>query len=64
MLHGLNELYKRYDCCNNDRYVALLCHPKCMDEDKLQNMNQFILRVNNKKDKYEFVTMSQAYKNI
>lgn len=62
LMHGLNELYKRYDCCNNDRYVAILCHPKCIDNGKLQNMNQLIREIKNQKDKYQFMTMLQVYK--
>lgn len=61
LLHGLDSYYRKYDCKNKERYIAVICHPKCIDDGILDNMKSFIKEVAKQVDKYTFITMRQIY---
>lgn len=62
--NDLLGIYKRYDLANKDGYVCLICHPKLADDVRVENIARLIDKVNEHKDKFTFVTMSDIYKEI
>lgn len=64
MIFGLKEYYKIYNCTSEDRYVAVICHPKSMDSISMANMESFIRQIIANKDGIRFATLKEMRKGI
>lgn len=61
---NLKRLYRIYDCKNRDQYMAVICHPKLMDDAGLINMEGFIRYVMRHNDQFQFVVMKDIADRI
>ena len=59
LMYGLKQYYKKYDCKNQDKYVAVICHPKSMDSISIKNMEIFINKVLENKKWVCFSTLKE-----
>ena len=64
LVYGLNKYYKKYDCMNKESYVAIICHPKCVDNLILENMKMFIETVQKQSNKFRFLSITQMYEEM
>ena len=64
MMIALKRLYKKYDGKNNDLYLAVIGHPKSFSGQAFENMKQFIKLVQQQKEFFRFITLSDLYRTI
>lgn len=64
IMYGLKKYYIKYNCAENDCYLALICHPKSMDNISMQNMEQLISEVKANGDWVRFCSMKDMLKSI
>lgn len=59
LLYGLKQYYRKYNCDSEDRYVAVICHPKSMDHTSTANMETFIQKILDNKDRMRFAALKE-----
>lgn len=65
LLYGLQKYYKKYNCRNEEVYLAVLGHPKMLDDVRYSNLEAFIKEIQKcYQDKYRFVTLREAYEDL
>lgn len=61
LLGDLEQLYKKYNCKDEDVYICTICHPKLANQETIDNMERFIEEVKKKNDKFAFVNLREIY---
>ncbi len=64
LMFGLKKYYEKYDCCNSDKYISVICHPKSMDAISMDNMEQFINCVLNNSAWIRFSTLDEMLSSV
>lgn len=64
LLQIVQKYLKKYDCKENDYYIALIGHPKFSSKECCENTRQFIEMVYLSNWPVKFITVSEAYRQI
>ena len=60
----LEYLYKKYNLHKKDAYVCLICHPKLIDQVRIDNISRLIEELGKYPKKYKIVTCMDIYQEL
>jgi hypothetical protein len=63
LVNLIKQIYKKYKCDKNDVYISVICHPKLVNDELIDNMERFIKEIQNTKN-VSFCNMVDVYEMI
>lgn len=64
VMDDLIYLYTQHHLSKKEGYVCLICHPKLVDNVRIDNIRSLISAINKHSDKFRIVTMRDIYNVI